>query len=268
MMRPLRKSHVMLILLALFPCCARETPSASKPTEGKHAAVAPNVGGGRESPSEPTRDEPSQGPSSDAGDAATSFGCHEALTAVEAKALLEEGLCKSGATFLGRPVCEDLRAFERGGAPRLSAGSIAVGATFRVEQARNGRVMWSEANPLYAVQNAGTTDELTRARVIDIHADNEREEQEALAYVRDAFERGEHDRKSGLYQYIAQTIARKTPVELTPDDLGGAAHPRCQPRLYLRGNAERLYLLISSKHSNAWEYDSHPVLYLAILSRS
>lgn len=191
--------------------------------------------------------------------------CQKALTLKEAKSIIENGLCKSSVEFLGRQVCDDWRAFLNGTMPTLPISNFAVGPTFRVERANNGKVAWSEQNPTYVLYNAGTTNQLTIVHLLDVSPDNAEEQQEDTRYLSQAFA-GQRDSSSPLHKYIESHANDAPVVTVARSDNGVFADRGCEGLIYIRQNARRLYMLISTKHSNAWEYDTHPVLYFAILA--
>lgn len=192
--------------------------------------------------------------------APTTRRCAAPLSLEEARPLLEAGLCGSGARFESRLVCDDWHAFLNGSAASLAPGEFAVGPTFRVEQANNGRTLWSEQNPLYVLYGGDGSFGL-----LDVSADNPEEEAEGQAYLRGAFA-GTRDETSGLHRYLVESArsASRVPSKLVRAvdglDLG------CDGIVHVRAGAGRIYLLRSTKHGNAWEYDSHPVLYFSILA--
>lgn len=191
--------------------------------------------------------------------------CPKALTLKEAKSLVEHGLCKSSVEFLGRQVCDEWHAFLNGTEPILPASSFAVGPTFRVERAYNGQVVWSEQNPMYVLYNAGTTGLLTTVRLLDVSPDNAEEQQEDTRYLSLAFA-GQRDSSSPLHKYIESHTNDAPLVTVARSEGGVFADRGCEGLIYIRQHARRLYMLISTKHSNAWEYDSHPVLYFVIMA--
>jgi hypothetical protein len=191
--------------------------------------------------------------------------CQQALSLKKAQSLLEQGLCQSAVKFQGRPVCDDWHAFLAGTAPTLPVSSFAVGPTFRVERANNGHMAWSEHNPMYVLYNAGKTGLLTNVRLLAVNPDNAEEEQEGIRYLSAAFA-GKRDASSSLQQYIESRANDGPLIPLTNAQDQAVADLGCGGRIYIRQHGKRLYVLLSTKHSNAWEYDTHPVLYFVIMA--
>lgn len=173
-------------------------------------------------------------------------------------------LCEANAPFLDHPVCDEWHGFEAGAAPSLPVGKIAIGATFRVEQARTGARVWSELNPLLALMNASDTEAPRSVRMLHVSADNPSEQQEANEYIRQLFA-GTAPASSGLYQYITTELPKAPAVPVTTEPNQSVTADTCGTRSYIRQAGERLYVLTGSTHSNAWEYDNHPVIYFSIL---
>lgn len=191
--------------------------------------------------------------------------CLAALSVDDAAPLIEAGLCKTDARFLGEPVCNAWHAFQGGGPPHLPVRAFAVGAAFRVEQAKNGAIAWSEHNPLFALYNAGDTEQLARVRLLDVHEGSDAEEAEATHYLTSAFG-GRRDAASPVHEYIERHLQSAPLATITRSLHGQFIDDECGSFTYLRQTPERLYLLLSTKHSNAWERESHPVLYFVIMA--
>lgn len=190
--------------------------------------------------------------------------CNTALSVEQAKPILDAGLCKTPANFLHKPVCEEWKAFLNGGSPKLNISTFALGATFRVERAMNGKILWSEYNPMFALYNAGNSDKLESIRLLDIEAENPQEEKEATQYLESVFS-GRHDVAPSLEKYILEMRSKAEEVKLDSSDSGSVGNFGCST-IHLRQKGKRLYALISTKHGNTFEYDSHPVLYFVIFS--
>jgi hypothetical protein len=195
----------------------------------------------------------------------TSGMCPAAPSFEEASRIAEFGLCSGPAEFLGEPVCKDWHAFLNGSTPRLASRTFAVGPTFRVERARTGALVWSEMNPIYALYNAGDSPELSAVNLLDISPDNDEEAKEGQEYLVAAF-RKRRNSASSLQAYIEQRITTTPTLRVQTTRDGRVSDLGCRGQLYIRQSGERVYALLASKHSNAWEYDSHPVLYFMILA--
>lgn len=201
--------------------------------------------------------------------AAHYFGsnCSSPLTLDDVAPMLDKGLCKSGASFLGGPVCNDWHAFLAGTAPTFPLNGYTVGGTFRVELAKNGSLAWSEHNPLYVIYNRERTGSPVSIGIIDVSPDNAEEEAEAMRYLKSTFS-GLKPSTGSLDQYIKEVAGKATEIHLQSDKSGAKGSlPGCG-EIYLRKRGDRQYALIITKHSNAWEPDSHPVIYFTIFPAS
>jgi hypothetical protein len=189
--------------------------------------------------------------------------CTSRLTLDDVTPLLEKGLCKSGATFLGKKVCDDWHAFLAGCTPAFAPNAYVVGATFRVELAKNGSLVWSEKNPLYVIYNQDRTMSPTKVGILDVSAESPDEEAEATRYIESAFS-GTKRRQTSLDEYIKGAAGKATQVVLQSESQGQKASlPGCG-EIYVRSGSERQYALILQKRGNAWESESHPIIYFSI----
>jgi hypothetical protein len=189
------------------------------------------------------------------------------LTVEEAKPLIEAGLCKTSAEYLEQSGCEEWKTFLAAGEPSLPPKTFAVGPVFRVELTKSYQVLWSEKNPIYVLYNSGDADNLKSIRMIQVNSDNETEEREAENYLLSAF-KGSRDKQSPFHAYIVGDVVRPHRMFsfTSRGDNGFMMNAGQKDVAYLRQEGKKIYLFISSIHSNAYEYDQHPVLYLAVLA--
>jgi hypothetical protein len=182
------------------------------------------------------------------------------------RALLDKGLCVPEEQFLGKPVCEEWHAFLLSGPRSLPAGSLALGTTFRVERATNGAIAWSEQNPMPVLLGAGATagGELT-ARLMFAFPDNDEEAKEGAAFVTAAFA-GLREPSSPFYRYAQSEVQHANLLTMKESQEGWSSDLGCDGLLYVRQRGGRIYLLLSTKHSNDFDFDSHPVLYFSVLT--
>jgi hypothetical protein len=180
--------------------------------------------------------------------------------------LLEAGLCKTKAEFLGSPICSDVRAFKSGTAPTLPVGSFTVGATFRVEQSANGSGAWSEDNPLYALYNDGESNALSSARLLDVEPGSPAQKQEAERYFASAAA-GHREESSSLHKYVesARDTAMQPSLISSPDGMVGTLP--CMT-VYVRQVNDKIYAVLSTKHETSFEIDAHPVIYFVVFPSS
>jgi len=195
---------------------------------------------------------------------AENLGCQSPPSLAQAMPIIEAGLCKNSVQFLGEPVCDDLRAFKKGTAPKLPVGSFAVGATFSAELSRSGTIAWSENSEMYALYNSGSTELLERIGLIDIEADNPAQQKEKSRYLSLAFSR-HRDENSSLHKYIESMRDKAPATSLTSSASGMVGVFPCMT-VYVRQNNKRIYALLSTKHETDYEIDSHPVIYFVIFA--
>ncbi len=191
--------------------------------------------------------------------------CAAAPTFARASELFEAGICGSPAQFLGHPVCDEWRAFLLGTEPTLGVHAFAVGPTFRVELLSNGKLIWSEENPMYAVYNAGYTRRLEVVRLLDVFPETPQEKLEGERYPAAAFG-GHRDTSSSLDHYIDDHIVNPPLLHLTQSRDGLVVERGCNGRAFTRQHGDRLYLLQSRAHENDQDYDPHPIVYFTILA--
>ncbi len=189
------------------------------------------------------------------------------LTVDEAKPLIESGLCETRAEYLEQSACEEWKIFLNAGEPQLAPQTFAVGPAFRVELSKSYQIAWSEKNPIYVLYNSGASDDLKSVGLIQVESDNAGEEREVERYLLSAF-KGTRNRESPFHAYIAGDVLKPHPhfVFAHVWKNGAVAKLGEKDVAYLRQQGKKLYLFISSIHSNAYEYDQHPVLYFAVLA--
>jgi hypothetical protein len=192
---------------------------------------------------------------------------YKAPSIAESKALIEAGFCKSGASYLGLSACDEWHNFLTAGKPSIPPGTFAVGPTFRVELTKSYQVLWSEKNPVYVLYNAGNSDDLQSIRVIQVTSDNATEESLTEQYILSAF-RGKRDTSSPFHAYLtADVVKHNGDTSFTENGNDGYMTEQDKNNVaYVRQKGNRIYLFVSSFHSNGYEYDRHPVLYLSILA--
>jgi len=191
-------------------------------------------------------------------------GCQSPPALEKAMPIIEAGICNNSVNFLGTSVCDDLRAFQKGTAPQLPAGSFAIGTTFRAELARNGHVAWSSDNEMYALYNAGNTVALESIRLLDIEANSPAEEKEKSRYISLAFS-GHRDEKSSLHKYIEAMRYKIPAISLKSSSEGMVGVFPCMT-VYIQQNNNIIYALLSTKHETEYEIDSHPVIYFVVFA--
>jgi len=197
-------------------------------------------------------------------DVRSSNQCNAVLTLKEAEPLINAGLCRTDASFLGKPVCGQWQAFVNGTSPKLKVNTFALGAAFRVERAMNGQLLWSEQNPNFALYNTGKHEELTSIGLLSIEPENSEEEKESNRYLEALFSGG-NSGTSRLEKYVLEMRNEAEKSTLSLSDSGSIGTLGCST-IYVRQNGKRLYALISTKHGNGFDYDPHPVLYFVIFA--
>ncbi len=191
--------------------------------------------------------------------------CKHVPTLAQANILFERTYCGNPISYRGRTICHHWRDFLSAGELLLTPSAFSIGPTFRVEQARNGLVVWSEENPMHLILNPTSDHHPDTLEFANVSPDDDDQRKEAEAYLAASFEKRE-DVNSSLHSYIKQLLDSKAshsfrrqagPVYVASD---------CKNVIYAKASRDYIYVMLSSWHSNAWEYDSHPVIYFSLLA--
>ncbi len=191
--------------------------------------------------------------------------CKNVPTLAQANLLFERAYCRNPISYRGRTICQHWRDFLSARDLLLTPYAFSIGPTFRVEQSRSGLVVWSEENPMHLISNPTSFHEPDTVEFADVSPDDDDQRKEAEAYLAATFLKRE-DLNSSLHTYIKQLLDSKASRSFLRQSGSVYVASDCKNVVYAKTSRDYIYVLLSSWHSNAWEYDSHPVVYFSLMA--